>query len=136
MHQEAKPLPRKVTNFAEQLTAKGVQVEENKVFTINNCTVHVDLYLPTTKLAINVQSKYKEQDPKFVINKSILDKLNILLVGDPKFTKSSGIINRYQQAELNPIDVYSLRYYEGTTLKSVDPKSLKEESFINELIKR
>jgi hypothetical protein len=66
-------------------------------------------------------------DARFTQRKSILDANKLLLLGDESYSLSKQIIEGYENMQLNPLNVYYLKYFRGITLKQADSRRFKKE---------
>jgi len=73
-------------------------------------------------------------DIRFLRKRNALEDNRLLLLGDDKYTLSKQIIQGYQEAQLNPITLYCIKYYQGLNYKLIDSKKAKDEAYLRHVV--
>jgi hypothetical protein len=105
---------------------------ESKV-AVGELKLEVDLLINKTAYKV-LESAKIAHDQRFVERKSALEVNKILLLGDESYTLSRQIIQGYNEAQLNPMTAYYMKYYEGINYKLIDGKRIKDDLYLRHVI--
>ena len=104
-------------------------------FSINEFPIEADILIEGKKAVLKVIEPIKiPHDIRFLRKRNALEDNRLLLQGDDKYTLSKQIVQGYQEAQLNPITLYCIKYYKGLHYKLIDSKKTKDEAYLRHVV--
>jgi hypothetical protein len=104
-------------------------------FSINELPIEADILLVGKKTVLKVIEPIKiPHDIRFLRKRNALEDNRLLLLGDDKYTLAKQIVQGYQEAQLNPITLYCIKYYKGLNYKLIDSKKAKDEAYLRHVV--
>jgi hypothetical protein len=104
-------------------------------FSINEFLIEADILIEGKKTVLKVIEPVKiPHDIRFLRKRNALEENRLLLQGDDKYTLAKQILQGYQEAQLNPITLYCIKYYKGLNFKLIDSKKAKDEAYLRHVV--